>query len=109
MDSIKKVVEYIGLVKKKIHVGNRVSHDRGRENPFLDYHAFKEGGDLGSHHQPLRWLMELNKLTGKLTRWALLLQDYDFEVVHRAGITNLDANGLSRNPSPSDEDLIGAR
>ena len=59
-------------------------------------------------HQPLRWLMESDKLTGKLTRWALLLQDYDFEVVHHVGITNLDADGLLRNPSPSDEDLIGA-
>ena len=59
-------------------------------------------------HQPLRWLMELDKLTGKFTRWTLLLQEYDFEVVHRARITNLDANGLSRNPSLSDEDLTGA-
>ena len=28
--------------------------------------------------------------------------------MHRAGITNLDANGFSRNPSLSDEDLTGA-
>ena len=53
--------------------------------------------------------MESDKLTSKLARWALLLQEYDFEVVHRAGITNMDADGLSRNPSPSDEDLTGAR
>ena len=53
--------------------------------------------------------MESDKLIGKLTRWFLLLQEYDFEVVHRAGITNVDANGLSHNPSPSDEDLTGAR
>ena len=39
---------------------------------------------------------------------GLLLQEYNFEVVHRANITNLDVDGLSRNPSPSDEDLIGA-
>ena len=53
--------------------------------------------------------MESNKLTGKLARWTLLLQEYNFEVVHRVGITNLDAGGLSRNPSPSKEDLIGAK
>jgi hypothetical protein len=64
---------------------------------------------LVTDHQPLKWLMESDKLTGKLARWALLLQEYDFEVVHRAGITNLDADGLSRNPSLSDEDLTGAR
>ena len=30
-------------------------------------------------------------------------------MVHYAGITNLDAEGLSRNPSLSDEDLTKAR
>lgn len=45
----------------------------------------------------------------QLARWALLLQEYDFEVVHQADITNLDADGLSRNPSLFDEDLIGAK
>jgi hypothetical protein len=60
-------------------------------------------------HQSLRWLMESDKLTGKLARWALLFQEYDFEVVHRARITNLDADGLSCNPSPSNEDLTRAR
>ena len=60
-------------------------------------------------HQPLRWMMRLNKLIGKFCRWALLLHEYNFEVVHYAGITNLDADGLSRNSSPSDEDLTGAK
>jgi hypothetical protein len=53
--------------------------------------------------------MESNKLTGKLARWASLLQEYDFEVVHPAWITNLDANGFSRNPNPSDEDMTRTR
>lgn len=53
--------------------------------------------------------MELDKLTGKLYRWVLLLQKYDFEVVHQAWITNLNADGVSRNPSPSNEDLTKAR
>ena len=64
---------------------------------------------LVTDHQPLRWLMESDELTGKLARWALLLHEYDFEVVHRGGITNPDADGLSCNSSPLDEDLTGAR
>ena len=53
--------------------------------------------------------MKSVKLIGKLARWALLLHKYDFEVMHRAGITNLDANELLRNPSLWNEDLIGAK
>ena len=56
---------------------------------------------LITDHQPLKWLMESDKLTGKLARWALLLQEYDFQVVHRPGKVNLDADGLSRNPCTS--------
>ncbi|CAM6127310.1 unnamed protein product [Calypogeia fissa] len=56
---------------------------------------------LVTDHQPLKWLMESSKLTGKLARWALILQEYDFQVVHRAGVANLDADGLSQNPCTS--------
>jgi hypothetical protein len=54
-------------------------------------------------------LMESNKLTGKLVRWALILMEYDFKVVHRAGLVNMDADGLSRNPIPSQADATSAR
>jgi hypothetical protein len=46
-------------------------------------------------HQPLKWLMESNKLTGKFAQWALIFQEYDFQVVHRPGVANLDADGLN--------------
>jgi hypothetical protein len=32
-------------------------------------------------HQPIKWLMTNNKLTGKLARWALILQKYEFKVI----------------------------
>ena len=64
---------------------------------------------LITNHQPLRWLMKSNKFTSKLAMWILLLQDYDFEVIHHARNINLDANGLSCNLSPLDEDLTRAR
>jgi hypothetical protein len=53
--------------------------------------------------------MESGKLTGKLARWALILQEYDFQVVHKPGVTNLDADWLSQNPCTSQEDDTGAR
>jgi hypothetical protein len=53
--------------------------------------------------------MESDKLTGKLARWAPILQEYDFQVVHKLGVANLDADGLSRNPCTSQEDNTGVR
>jgi hypothetical protein len=53
--------------------------------------------------------MECDKRIGKLVGWALILQEYDFQVVHRPGVANLDADGLSRNPCISQEDNTGAR
>jgi hypothetical protein len=64
---------------------------------------------LVTDHQPLKWLMEFNKLTGKLAQWALILQEYDFQVVHRPGVANLNVDGLSRNPCTNQEDNTGTR
>jgi hypothetical protein len=59
-------------------------------------------------HQPLKFLMESNWLIGKLARWALILQEYDFDIIHRPCKVNQDANGLNQNPSSNKEDTTGA-
>ena len=46
--------------------------------------------------------MTTTKLTGKLARWSLLLQQYDFTVEHRKGVESTNAGYLSRYPLPSD-------
>ena len=38
-----------------------------------------------------------------------MLMEYDFKVVHRGGLVNMDADGLSRNPIPNQTDDTGAR
>jgi hypothetical protein len=60
-------------------------------------------------HQPLKWLMESDKLTKKFARCAFILQEYDFQVVHKHGVANLDADGLSQNLCTSQKDDIKAR
>ncbi len=37
---------------------------------------------LYTDHQPIKWLMTNDKLTGKLIRLALILQEYEFKVIH---------------------------
>ena len=69
-------------------------------NLFRPY-LFGNSFTLVTHHEPLKWIMTTQKLTGKLARWSLLLQKYDFTVVHRAGTDNANAECLSRYPRTS--------
>ncbi len=49
-------------------------------------------------HNALKWLMQIRDPTGRLARWSLLLQQFDFEIKHRAGKSNGNADALSRRP-----------
>ena len=62
--------------------------------PYLHNKKFTVYTDHGS----LRWLMNVKDATGRLARWALLLQKYDFDIVYRPGTQNGNADGLSRRP-----------
>jgi hypothetical protein len=64
---------------------------------------------LYTDHQPIKWLMTNDKLTGKLARWALILQEYEFKVIHRPGITHQNADTMSRRPLTTSEDFSKAR
>jgi RNase H-like domain found in reverse transcriptase/Reverse transcriptase (RNA-dependent DNA polymerase)/Integrase zinc binding domain/Integrase core domain len=73
--------------------------------PYVYGRRFK----LITDNQPLKWIMETERLQGKLARWALILQEYSFEVIHRKGKRHGNADGLSRGPDPSRVDVTGAR
>ena len=49
--------------------------------------------------------MSLKMPCGILERWALLLQQYDFEITHRAGVSNGNADAL---PRPSYDPIVAA-
>ena len=70
-------------------------------NHFCPY-LFGNTFTLVTNHEPLQWLMTTQKLTGKMARWSLLLQEYDFTVQHRAGTENANADCLSRYPLTSE-------
>jgi len=64
---------------------------------------------LVTDHQPLCWLMSCTTLVGQYARWALSLQDYSFNTVHRPGKMHINADALSRMPLESSADVTGAR
>jgi hypothetical protein len=47
-------------------------------------------------HSALLYLVSKASLTGKLARWTLLLQEYEFDIVHRPGAQHVVADYLSR-------------
>lgn len=53
---------------------------------------------LVTDHAALKWLITSKDLTGRLHRWALQLQEFNFEVVYRPGTSNVVADALSRAP-----------
>ena len=58
-------------------------------------------------HSALQWLLKLktikNGLTGRLARWQLILQPYDYEIKYRPGTVNNNADALSRIPAQDNQ------
>ncbi|KAL6427138.1 hypothetical protein ACFW04_008640 [Cataglyphis niger] len=53
---------------------------------------------LVTDHKPLMWFKNAQDANMRILRWRLKLAEYDYEVVHKAGKTNVNADALSRNP-----------
>jgi hypothetical protein len=49
-------------------------------------------------HAALRWLKRVPEPIGQQARWLELLEEYDFEIVHRSGSRHGNADAMSRRP-----------
>ena len=47
-------------------------------------------------HSALIWLMNIKEPSGRLMRWSIYLQQYDFIIIHRSGKKHLNADAVSR-------------
>ena len=55
-------------------------------------------------HRSLVWLNKLKESNSRLTRWSQALQPFNYSVVHRAGLSNGNADALSRVSTVAEHD-----
>ena len=53
----------------------------------------------------MKWL-SAQKMEGKLCRWALILQEFDFSIEYRNGSQNGNADALSRIPMMDENENV---
>lgn len=61
-------------------------------HPYLASNHFIEYTD----HIALKWLQSIKESTGRLARWSMKLQAYNFTICHKPGPKNQNADALSR-------------
>lgn len=56
--------------------------------------------DVWVDHQALEWLFHKAQLKGRLMRWVVTLQAFNFQVKYKSGKKHTNADGISRYPNP---------
>ncbi|CAM1312816.1 Uncharacterised protein at_DN1651, partial [Pycnogonum litorale] len=60
------------------------------------YYVEGQTFSIFTDHMALRWLMQHKDPSSRLMKWSLALQEFDFEIFHRKGKTNVIPDALSR-------------
>ena len=69
------------------------------------FHTYLSGTKfvIQTDHQPLSWLHRMEDNNARLTRWALFLQPYYFQLTYQKGTLNGNADALSPLPDDTSE------
>jgi hypothetical protein len=96
------VISYGGRSLRGTEYNWSVTHREGLAlvEAVKHYHPYiaNQHFDVYTDHISLKWLKDIKLETGRLARWSLLLQSYDFTIIHKPGIRNQNADALSRRP-----------
>lgn len=77
---------------------------------LMKFRIFILGTDLTiiTDHKALTFLMRSRLLSSRLSRWILLIQQFDFKIVHSPGRLNIVADILSRFPIKENGEIVEA-
>ena len=71
------------------------------------FHPYLHGSQFTvvTDHHSLKWLFSIKEPQARLARWGLALQEYNFDIQHRAGSKHQNADAMTRPPvQPSSDD-----
>lgn len=101
----KKIISYISAkfnnTEKNYHINEAECY--AAVWAIKKYKAYLEGNRfvLRTDSRSLTWLEKFKETKQKFIRWALLLQEFDFDIEHVSGKHNELPDYLSRNPEES--------
>ena len=104
------VIEYAGRALRKAELNYTVSEKESLAviEGFRKYHTYLYGNHTTviTDHQALEHVFKNPKITGRIARWSILLQNYDYTVKYKKGKLNTNADAISRleNLPPPDND-----
>lgn len=102
-----KVIAYGGRALQKREQAWHINHKEGLAlvEAIKTFKAYLTGSKFTVYTDNItvRWLENNRDAQGRLGRWALFLQQYKYDIMHRPGRQNQVADGLSRREYPVDE------
>ena len=67
------------------------------------WHHYVDGKKIIIHsdHCGLQWLRKTKLTNARLARWSIEISQYDYNIFYERGKANIEADRLSRNPTPT--------
>ena len=99
-EGVEHPISYAGRALRNAEVNYGITDKEGLAivEGFQHFHTYLYGNvtTVITDHSALVYITNNTKLTGRVARWAILLQNYTYTVIHRKGTANTNADALSR-------------